>query len=91
MCSGSGTDEARCQIEQVQQKLIGLLERDTVFPEFLVGKIREIVGDNRVRSPVNGRRQNMPIIRVSQHRVAPFTHAEAQQNLPVCGNARLHA
>jgi hypothetical protein len=66
MCSGGGADEARGQIEEVQQKLIGVLGRDAVFLECLVGKVREIVGDNHVRSPANGSRQDMPIIRVWQ-------------------------
>ncbi len=66
MCSGGGADEARGQIEEVQQKLIGVLGRDAVFLECLVGKVREIVGDNHVRSPANGGRQDMPIIGVWQ-------------------------
>lgn len=66
MCSGSGTDDAGCQIEKVQQKLIRVLGRNAVFLEFLVGKIREIVGDNHVSPPANGGRQDMPIIRVWQ-------------------------
>jgi hypothetical protein len=66
MRSGSGTDEARCQIEEVQQKLIGVLGRDAVFLECLVGKVRKIVGDNHVSSPANGSRQDMPIIWVWQ-------------------------
>lgn len=66
MRSGSGTDDARCQIEEVQQKLIGVLGRDAVFLEFLIGKVCEIVGDNNVSPPANGSRQDMPIIRVWQ-------------------------
>ena len=66
MRSGSGTDDARSQIEEMQQKLIGVLGRDTVFLEFFLGKIREIVGDNNVSPPANGGRQDMPIIRVWQ-------------------------
>lgn len=66
MRSGSGADNIRCQIEEVQQKLIGVLGRDAVFLEFLVGKVREVVGDNDVSPPANGGRQDMPIIRVWQ-------------------------
>ncbi len=66
MCSNSGADDAGGQIEQVQQKLIGVLGRDAVFLEFLVGKIREVVGDNDVSPPANGGRQDMAIIRVWQ-------------------------
>ena len=43
-----------------------MLGRDAVFLEFLVGKVREIVGDNHVSSSANGGRQDMPIIRVWQ-------------------------
>lgn len=66
MCTDSGADGAGGQIEKVQQKLIGVLGRDAVFLECLVGKVREIVGDNHVSSPANGSRQDMPIIRVRQ-------------------------
>ena len=66
MCSGSGTDDAGFQIEKVQDKLIGVLGRNPVFLEFLVGKIREVIRDNHVCPPANGGRQNMPIIRVWQ-------------------------
>ena len=66
MRSGSSADDAGCQIEKVQQKLIGMLGRDAVFLEFLVGKVREIVADNHVSPPTNGGRQDMPIIRIRQ-------------------------
>jgi len=66
MRAGSGADDAGCQIEKVQQKLIGVLGRDAVFLEFLVGKVREVVGDDDVSPPANGGRQDMPIIRVRQ-------------------------
>jgi len=66
MRAGSGADEARCQIEEVQQKRIGVLGRNAVFLEFLVGKVREIVRDDDVSPPANGGGQDMPIIRVRQ-------------------------
>ena len=66
MCSGSGTDDAGCQIEKVQQKLIGVLGRDAIFLKFLVGKVREIVRDNDISPPANGGCQDMAIIRVWQ-------------------------
>lgn len=66
MRSGSGTNDVRCQIEEMQQKLIGVLGRDTVLLEFLVGKVRKIVRDNDVSPPANGGRKDMPIIRVWQ-------------------------
>jgi hypothetical protein len=66
MRADSGADNARCQIEEMQQKPIGVLGRDAVFLEFFVGKVREVVGDNDVSPPANGGRQDMSIIRVWQ-------------------------
>ncbi len=66
MRTGSGADEAGSQIEKVEQKLIGVLGRDAVFLEFLLRKVREVVGDNDVSPPANGGCQDMPIIRVWQ-------------------------
>jgi len=66
MRSDSGADDARGQIEEMQQKPIGVLGRDAVFLEFFVGKVREIVRDNDISPPANAGRQDMSIIRVWQ-------------------------